>query len=404
MESTEKFLNRIAKRLMTTEKSIFAYMSALAHEHNAVNLGQGAPDFYGPTKVLESISRQVLSCHNQYAPLPGEARLRQQVVNYIKRSTGIEYNPNTEITITNGATEAIFCAINAFVNPGDRVVVFEPAFDLYYQAIASAGGQPVAVRLHAPDTPIGLANQGRWTIDWQEFESISASGFSLLILNSPHNPTGKIFTQEELERIGSKVLANDALVISDEVYENLVYDGQNHFSLSSLTKVQHLVIRVSSAAKTFGFTGLKVGWISAPHHLTEAIRIVHQATVFCVNPALQLGLAEAMEDESWFSEYLKSQNETYTEKRNYLKSILERAGYGLSPCDGTFFLTANYQALAGDLADMTYAKNLVETRRIATIPLSAFYKQPPKSLPWVRFAFCKKAETLDAVADLLLNS
>lgn len=404
MEPITKFSNRIARRLSSTGKSIFAQMSALAAENNAVNLGQGAPDFYGPTKLLEAISRQVLSCYNQYAPLSGELRLRTQVSAYTKQTTGVEYNPETEITITNGASEGIFCAINAFINPGDRVVVFEPAFDLYYQAIANAGGEVVPVRLHAPDTPVGLLNQNQWTIDWDELDAATANGFSLMILNSPHNPTGKVFSEEELDRIASKLLKNDALVISDEVYENLTYEGTQHLSLCSIPKIQHLVIRVSSSAKTFGFTGLKVGWVCAPVYLTEAIRIVHQATVFCVNPYTQLGLADVMEDVTWFNEYLQSQKDLYIEKRNYLKSILERAGYSMNPCQGTFFLTANYEALAGDISDTIYAKNLIETRRIATIPLSAFYKQAPKSLPWIRFAFCKKAETLDVVADLLLNS
>lgn len=404
MEPSTKFSNRIARRLSSTGKSIFAHMSALSAENNAVNLGQGAPDFYGPTKLLECISRQALSCYNQYAPLAGEPRLRKQVSRYTKQTTGAEYNPDTEITITNGASEGIFCAINAFINPGDKVIVFEPAFDLYYQAIANAGGEVIPVRLHAPDTPIGLLNQSQWTIDWEELDAAMASGFSMMIINSPHNPTGKVFSEEELDRIASQILKHEALLISDEVYENLTYDEIPHLSLSSFPKIQHLVIRVSSAAKTFGFTGLKVGWVCAPAYLTDAIRIVHQSTVFCVSTHTQLGLADAMEEDEWLQEYLKSQKNLYTEKKEYLKSILERAGYTVSPCQGTFFLTANYEALAGDISDMIYARNLIETRRIATIPLSAFYKQPPKSLPWIRFAFCKKAETLDVVADLLLNS
>lgn len=404
MEPILKSSNRIAARWSSVGKSIFAEMNALASDHNAVNLGQGAPDFYGPNKLLESISRQVLSCHNQYAPLAGEVVLRKQVAQYTKQTTGVEYDPVSEITITNGASEGIYSAINAFVNPGDRVLVFEPAFDLYHQAIASAGGVVVPIRLHAPDTPVGLLNQKNWTIDWDEFESASVAGFSLMILNSPHNPTGKVFSEDELDQIASKLLKNNALVIADEVYENLTYDDTPHISLCSFPKIQHLVIRVSSAAKTFGFTGLKVGWVCAPAHLTQSIRIAHQSIVFCVSPFTQLGLADVMEDQAWFSEYLKSQKELYTEKRNYLKSVLERAGYFVGTSGGTFFLTANYEPLAGDISDVIYARNLIETKRIATIPLSSFYSQPPKSLPWVRFAFCKKEETLNTVADLLLNT
>ena len=384
-------------------KSIFSEMTQLAQEHNAVNLGQGFPDFYGPQKLLNAISEQVLTCHNQYSPSPGELALRKQVDNFVSKNTGVFYNPHTEITITSGASEALFCAVNAFVNPGDKVLVFEPAFDLYYQAIANAGGVVVPVRLHAPDTPLGIANNNKWSIDWHEFDAAAAGGFSLMIFNSPHNPTGKVFTEEEIDRIASKILKNNAIVLSDEVYENLIYDNNILLSLSSIPKIQHLVVRISSAAKTFGFTGLKVGWACAPSHLTDAIRLVHQTTVFCVSPFTQLGLAKVMEEESWFHEYLKSQQLSYLSKRNTLTKILERAGYFIAPCEGTFFLMANYEKLAGDISDVLYAKQIIETQHIVTIPISPFYKQPPKSLPWLRFAFCKKEETLQQVSDLLLK-
>lgn len=394
---------RLAKRWAGFGKSIFSEMTQLAQEYSAVNLGQGFPDYYGPEKLLKSISEQLFKCHNQYSNSAGEIALREQVSNYVAKNTGVFYNPQEEITITNGASEALYCAINALVNPGDKVLVFEPAFDLYYQAIANAGGVVVPIRLHAPDTPIGIANNSKWTIDWHEFDAVSAGGFSLAIFNTPHNPTGKVFTEEEIDRIASKILKNNAIVLADEVYENLVYTEIPYLSLASIPKIQHLVVRISSAAKTFSFTGLKVGWACAPSHLTAAVRIVHQATVFCVNPYTQLGLADVMKDDSWFSNYLKEQQENYLQKRNKLTSILERAGYLVGPCEGTFFLMANYEKLAGDISDIIYAKQLIETHHIATIPISPFYKQAPKSLPWVRFAFCKKEETLNQVSELLLK-
>jgi aspartate/methionine/tyrosine aminotransferase len=395
--------NRIAKRWRSTGKSIFSEMTALANIHNAINLGQGFPDFYGPTKLLDSISKEVLSCHNQYSPSHGEAPFRKEISYYVESTTGVVYDPDTEITVTSGASEGIYCAINAFVNPGDRVLVFEPAFDLYYQAIANAGGEAIPVRLHAPDTPVGIRGGG-WSIDWADFDSICSRGFSVAIFNSPHNPTGKVFSEEEIDRIASKVLKKKAILLSDEVYENMVYKPARHVSLCSIPKIQHLVVRISSAAKTFGFTGLKTGWVCAPAYLTEGIRLVHQATVFCTSPFIQLGLANVMSDKSWLENYLKEQNQSYIGKRNYLKSILERAGYSVSNPEGTFFITANYEHLAGDISDFLFAKQLIETHKIATIPISSFYKQPPKSLPWIRFAFCKKEETLKSVADLLLNS
>jgi len=395
--------SRIAHRWNETGTSIFSEITSLSNIYNAVNLGQGFPDFYGPTQVIDAISKEVLTCHNQYAPSHGEERLRHEISLFVESFTGVIYNPETEITITCGASEAIFCAINAFVNPGDRVLIFEPAFDLYYQAIANAGGVPVPIRLHAPDTAVGIRGGG-WSVDWSEFDATCAAGVSVAIVNSPHNPTGKVFTEEELDRIASKLLKKNTIIISDEVYENLVYEPARHISLCSIPKIQHLVIRVSSAAKTFGFTGLKTGWVCAPPHLTNGIRLVHQATVFCTSPFTQLGLAAAMSNKDWLINYLKTQRESYQTKRNFLKSILERAGYSVSNSEGTFFLAANYKDLAGDMSDTLYTKQLIETYKIATIPLSSFYKKAPKSLPWIRFAFCKKDETLKHVADLLLNT
>ena len=404
MHKQNSYSQHLASRWTGFGKSIFSEMTRLAQQHRAVNLGQGFPDFYGPNELLKSISEQVLTCHNQYSNSAGEPLLRQQIEHFVAKNTGVFYNPETEITVTSGASEALYCAINAFVNPGDKVLVFEPAFDLYYQAIANAGGVVIPVRLHAPDSPVGIINNNKWSISWPEFDAAAAGGFSLMIFNSPHNPTGKVFTEEEIDRIASKIYKNNAIVLADEVYENLIYDDLPYLSLASIPKIQHLVVRISSAAKTFGFTGLKVGWACAPSHLTDAIRIVHQATVFCVSPFTQLGLAEVMQNEKWFDAYLKSQQESYTHKRNFLTSILERAGYYLSSCEGTFFLMANYEKLAGDISDVLYARQLVETHQIATIPISPFYKQPPKSLPWVRFAFCKKEETLNQVAGLLLET
>jgi methionine aminotransferase len=395
--------NRTATRWLSLQKSIFSEITLLANFHNAINLGQGFPDFYGPQKLLDAISYHVQNCHNQYAPSHGEQSLKEAVSNYIAETTERRYDPETEITITTGASEGIYSVIQAFVNPGDKVVIFEPAFDLYHQAIASAGGHAIPIRLHSPDTPIGLQT-GTWSIDWTEFNAVCAEDFALMIFNSPHNPTSKVFSEEEIDQIGSKIFRKNALVLCDEVYENLVYDNKTHISLCTLPKIQHLVIRVSSAAKTFGFTGLKTGWVCAPANLTESIRLVHQSTVFCTSPFIQLGLAEVMSQQDWFQEYLTKQKNEYHAKRNYFKSILERAGYFVGPCQGTFFLTANYEPLAGDMNDILYTRQLMETHKIATIPLSSFYQKVPKSLPWIRFAFCKKEETLKNAADLLLHS
>lgn len=393
---------RLAARWSGFGTSIFTEMTELAKRHSAVNLAQGFPDFPGPSELLEATSRHLHTSSNQYAPSIGEEPLREAVSRFVFKQTGVYYDPKVEVTITTGATEAIYSVVNAFVNPGDRVVVFEPFYDSYAQAIANAGGVLVPVRLHAPDTPLGLPSK-TWAIDWEEFDAAAAGGFKFLILNSPHNPTGKVFSQDELERIAAKVLKNDAIVMCDEVYEHLLYDGTQHLSLCSLEKIQSRVVRVSSAAKTFGFTGFKVGWVTAPAELTSAVRLVHQGTVFCTPPFLQMAYAELMANETWLDCYLSDFRKIYAEKRDFLKATLERAGFFVHPCTGTYFLMANFESLAGDVSDVVFAKQLIETHSVAAIPPSVFYLTPPRSLPWLRFAFCKSDETLRRAHDLLLR-
>jgi aspartate/methionine/tyrosine aminotransferase len=315
----------------------------------------------------------------------------------------VHFDPQTEITITTGATEAIYSVLNAVVNPGDRVVVLEPAFDCYAQAIANAGGAVVPVKLHAPDTPKGLA-AGGWALDWEEFDAAVAGGFRLLVLNSPHNPTGKVFSHSELDRLAAGVLKADALVMTDEVYEGLVFGEVEFHSLSQWPALREKVIRVSSAAKTFGFTGFKVGWVCASPALSRAVRLVHQSTVFCTPPFLQTALGEVLEDERELEIYLKSLKRDYEEKKERLRATLERAGFQVAPTQGAYFLMANYEALAGDVSDVVFAKQLIETHSVAAIPPSVFYFRAPKSLPWLRFTFCKTEETLQKASELLLRN
>jgi methionine aminotransferase len=368
--------------------SIFTEMTELARRHDAVNLAQGFPDFHGPAELLRAVEAHVRTSHHQYAPGIGEERLRRAVGRFVQASTGLERDPGTEITITTGATEGIYAAVNALVNPGDRVVVFEPMYDSYAQAIANAGGVLVPVRLHAPD----------WAIDWDELEAARAAGFRLLILNSPHNPTGKVFGEDELARIAAIVAGAGAFALCDEVYEAMVYDGAQHRSLSTFDDARDRVVRVSSAAKTFGFTGFKVGWVTAPPALTAAVRLVHQATVFSTPPFLQTAIAEVLEDQPWLTGYLAELRGVYQAKRDLLRGALEHAGFDVPQVRGTYFLMASFARLAADRTDVAYARELIETRGVAAIPPSAFYIRPPAPLPWLRFAFCKRDETLRRAA------
>lgn len=402
----EKFMDfKIAKRWSSFGTSIFTEMSQLARLHNAVNLAQGFPDFDGPRELLEKVAFESLNGHNQYAPSIGEASLRAEVAAMVCAKTGVEYCPENEITITTGATEAIYSVVNAFVNPGDRVVVFEPCYDSYAQAVANAGGCLSPVRLHAPDTPAGGAS-GRWGVDWDEFDAAVSAGFKLLILNTPHNPTGKIFSRTELDRICAAVIEHDALLMSDEVYEYLNFSERVEFlSPAAVDGMRGRVVRISSAAKTFGFTGFKVGWVCAPAELTACVRLVHQAVVFCTNPATQRGLASAMSNHEWLSNYLADLHREYKEKQEKLLSGLTQAGFSVRSGEGSYFLMASFERLvAGSaMSDITFAQRLITEAGVAAIPPSVFYisgRVPPRS-HWLRFAFCKNNSTLDSAIERL---
>jgi N-succinyldiaminopimelate aminotransferase len=389
--------DRRAHRWAGIGTSIFTEMTELARARGAVNLAQGFPDFLGPARLLDAVAAHVRTSHHQYAPGTGEPALRRAVARLVARGTGVERDPATEVTITTGATEGVYAAIQAFVNPGDRVVCFEPLYDSYAQDIAAAGGIVVPIRLHAPDTAQG---NGGWAVDWDELDAATGAGFRLLILNSPHNPTGKVFTDDELERIADAVLAADAVALCDEVYEGMTYDGTEHRSLSSIERVRHLVVRVSSAAKTFGFTGFKIGWVTAPAELTIAVRLSHQSTVFSNVPFLQTAIAEVLDDEAWLAGYLGELRTTYQAKRDFLRQALVDAGFVVPAVKGTYFLMAGFAGLSSD-GDVAFARQLIDSRQIAAIPPSVFYERPPERLPWLRFAFCKQDATLARAAALL---
>ncbi len=402
---------RAAARWSGFGTSIFTAMTELARQHDAVNLAQGFPDFLGPEKLLRAVEAHVRTSHHQYAPGNGEERLRQAVARFVHASTGVAHDPRTEVTITTGATEAIYATVNAFVNPGDRVVVFEPLYDSYAQAIANAGGVLVPVRLHAPHTEIDPGAEtregsraGDWTIAWDELEAAAAAGFRLLILNSPHNPTGKVFREDELARIAAILVAADAIALCDEVYEAMTYDGTHHVSLSQFPAVRDQVVRISSAAKTFGFTGFKVGWATATAALSAPIRVVHQATVFSTTPFVQTAIAEVLEDETWLADYLVQLRTTYQGKRDLLRGALEQAGFEVPQVRGTYFLMASFARLDPAASDVEFSSRLITSRGVAAIPPSAFYARAPARLPWLRFAFCKRDETLEKAARSLTKA
>lgn len=391
--------SRAASRWTGFGKSIFSEMTDLSQKFGAVNLSQGFPDEPGSDRVLELMRFYLERGSHQYAPSIGELALRTAVASEVFASTGVHFDPSSEVTITTGATEAIYSVVNAFVNPGDRVLVFEPAFDTYAQAVANAGGIVVPVRLHAPDSPLGR-RIGDWAVDWDEFDAVASSGFSFMIFNSPHNPTAKVFSFEEMERIAEAVAKNDAIVLTDEVYEHITFDGVEHVSLLAFPDIRNRVVRVSSVAKTFGFTGFKLGWVTASPELSTAIRVVHQATVFCTPSHIQLAFAAIMSDTNFTADWIATQKNKLIENRERLSSVLTTAGFFVSPTRGTYYLLANYERLRAEPDGKRFASLLVERCHVASIPVSAFFETSPQQFFWLRFAFCKSRESIDRVQQL----
>lgn len=373
-----------ALRIADFKDSIFGVISKLAREHNAVNLGQGFPDFDGPNWLKDVVSRKMQEGFNQYAPFPGSVNLRQEVSNYYKKFYGLNYNPDNQITITVGATEAIYLVITALINPGDEVVVLEPFYDSYVASIKMAGGIPVPVTMHAPD----------FTIDKKELEKAITPKTKLLILNNPHNPTGKVWTKQELLDVCDLTIKNDLYLMSDEVYEFLIFDGVKHIPTATLDGMYDRTITVSSAGKTFGVTGWKIGWICANEKVSQACRLVHQYVTFSVSTPMQEGVAESL---TKLSEYLPGFVELYKSKRDMFYTELKNLGFDFPIPKGTYFMMVPITNKT-NLKDVDYALKLIKENKVATVPPSAFYLKSTEGEKYLRFCFAKKEETLKEAA------
>jgi aspartate/methionine/tyrosine aminotransferase len=376
-----------ALRIADFKDSIFGVISKLAREHSAVNLGQGFPDFDGPEWIKDIAYKKMQEGHNQYAPFPGTPNLRQEVSNYYKKFYGLNYDPENQITISVGATEAIYLVITALVNPGDEVVVLEPFYDSYVASIKMAGGIPVPVTMHAPD----------FSIDKHELEKAITPRTKLLILNNPHNPTGKVWSKEELLDVCGLALKNDLYLMSDEVYEFLLFDGAKHIPTATLDGMFERTITVSSAGKTFGLTGWKIGWICANEKVTRACRLVHQYVTFAVSTPMQEAVAEGLKK---LPEYLPGFVELYKGKRDFFYQELKNLGFDFKIPKGTYFMMVPISGKT-DLKDVDFALKLVKERKVATVPPSAFYLKSAEGEKYLRFCFAKKEETLkEAVKNL----
>lgn len=363
--------------------SIFTQMTLAANKHGAVNLAQGFPNFDGPQEIKEAAASAILGSWNQYAPSHGIAKLRSLLATRMEATAKVSYDPDLEVTVLSGATEALFCSFLSLMKPGDEVLTFAPYFDCYPAGAFAAGAKLVEVPLRTPD----------WTFTAEDLESRITPKTSAILVNTPHNPTGRVFTLEEMTIIADTAKKHDLLVITDEVYEELVYDDKPFTRMNTLPGMRERTVVISSTAKTFSFTGWKVGFTFAPAPLTDAIRAVHQFTVFCSATPLQVGLCKALEMPQSYYHGLRRE---YTERRDFLYEGLSALGFTMRKSEGTYFLVADYSHVS-TLNDVAFSHWLTEHKKVAVIPTSVFYNSPETvaaKQSYVRFAFCKDLDTL----------
>lgn len=367
-------------------QSVFSEMSRLAREHDAINLGQGFPDFPGPDFVKEAAIRAIRADQNQYAVSHGDPALRRSIAETWSRDYGLPIDFDAHVTVTSGATEAIFAALQAFFGPGDEIIAFEPFYDSYPAAAQLAGATFVPVRLEPPD----------WGLPRATLEAALGPNTKGLLLNSPHNPTGKVFTLAELEVIARIAQARDLLVITDEVYDRILYGNARHVPLASLPGMWERTLTIGSMGKTFSLTGWKIGFAIAPQSLSMALRAVHQFITFATSTPFQMAMADALVLAAG-NGYYDQLRFDYDQRRQRLSEALHRGGLEPMPIGGSYFLTADVSHFGFD-NDVAFCQWLIETHRIAAIPPSAFYKDSATAPVMARFCFAKSEETLNEAA------
>ena len=365
--------------------TIFTVMSKLAVECGAVNLSQGFPDFQAEPALFDAVHRHMLAGRNQYAPMTGVPELRQAIVDKVAALYGPRFDAESEVTVTAGATQAIFTAIAAFVRPGDEVIVFEPVYDSYVPAIETVGGRAVFAQLKFPD----------YAPDWAQVAQLISPKTRLIIINSPHNPTGSLLTAVDLEKLANLLRGTDIVVLSDEVYEHILFDGEPHASLCAHAELAQRSIVVSSFGKTYHITGWKIGYVVGPADLMAEFRKVHQFNVFTVHTPSQLALAEYMQDASRHLGLAAF----YQEKRDFFRKLMAATPFKLLPCRGTYFQLASYAGLS-ELPDRAFAEWMTREVGVAVIPVSVFYANG-RDDQVVRFCFAKQESTLRAAAERL---
>jgi methionine aminotransferase len=376
----------IQSKLPNVGTTIFTRMSALAAQHGALNLSQGFPDFDGPLAMREALVKHVMDGHNQYAPMAGVLALREQIAVQFDINRQIKCDPGDEITVTPGATEAIFCAIHAAIRPGDEVIVFDPCYDSYEPAIELAGGKAIHIPLTQKD----------FTIDWELVKKSIGNRTRMIIINSPHNPSGTTLNHEDLSQLEQLAEEKDLLVISDEVYEHLVFDQKQHLSVLQYPALRKRSFAIFSFGKTFSVTGWKTGYCVAPPELTAELRKVHQFVAFVAVTPIQMALADFMREEP---QYPASLAAFYQAKRDLFCNALSGSRFSITPSAGTYFQMLDYSAITG-AEDAELSVDWTREKGIAAIPISVFYDSPPEQ-HYLRFCFAKSDEVLQQAAEIL---
>jgi len=372
-------------KLPSIEMTIFTIMSKLAKDNNAVNLSQGFPDFDTDPKLIELVSRAMKNGFNQYSPMQGIMELRERIAEKFDALYNSTYNPDTEITITAGATQAIFTIISTFVNADDEVIIFKPAYDCYEPAIELHKGKSICVQLEAP----------HFKVDWQKVKALISNKTKMIIINTPHNPCGTVWSKEDMLALESLVRNTNIIVLSDEVYEHIIFDGKQHQSVCLFPNLKERSFITASFGKTFHNTGWKMGYCTAPAELMHEFRKTHQFNVFCANHPIQIALAEYLRAPQHYLDL----SSFYQNKRDFFLKAIESSRFKFIPSSGTYFQLLDYSKITEE-GDVEFAIRLAKESKIASIPISVFNvdKLDTKTL---RFCFAKKNETLEKAAAIL---
>ena len=376
---------KIKSKLPDIGVTIFTQMTQLANKHGAINLSQGFPDFDADSKLIELAAHYMRQGFNQYAPMQGVPVLREKIAAKVREFYMAAYNPESEITVTGGATEGLFAAISAFINPGDEVIIFEPAYDAYMPVIRLNGGIPVFLQLKFPD----------YHIDWDEVKDAITPQTKMIILNSPHNPSGAVLSRSDITALKTIVRNSDILILSDEVYEHIIFEGQIHESMCRHPELAERSLVVSSFGKTYHTTGWKVGYCLAPAALTREFQKVHQFLIFAANTPIQYALADFLDNKDAYINL----GTFYQQKRDKFLAVIEGSRFKALPCHGSYFQMLDYTAIS-DESDQDFARRLTIEHGVASIPPSVFYNQNDDHKV-LRFCFAKKDTTLKQAGEKL---